>query len=206
MRNVPVVKARSRGPIKTAVNAAGRRGRLFRRGDDDLEDQAVDLSEDEHAWWVAREKVAGVPQGPRHAAEAPPRPPDPPAAREWTADSMFSRRRPQPPPPSADERPSPPAAETAETAEATDDTGEAEETVEADLAVPGGIDLDSAHLVLQVDIGADWEAITRAHRTLAKQFHPDRLFAFSPDARELGRNRMAEINAAHATLRALHFH
>ena len=139
---------------------------------------------------------------------------------------MFSRRRPQPPPPSADETPSPPkpvdetppppqpptaeatddTVETAETAEATDDTGEAEETVEADLAVPGGIDLDSAHLVLQVDIGADWEAITRAHRTLAKQFHPDRLFAFSPDARELGRNRMAEINAAHATLRALHFH
>jgi hypothetical protein len=181
------------------MEAAGRRVRLFRRVDDDLENQPADLSEDEHAWWAAREKVAGGPRGPRHEAEAPPRPPDPLAARQRTAESMFGR---QPPPPT------PPADETTETTEATKTTvegEEAEQTVEADLAVLGGIDLDSAHLVLQVDIGADWEAITRAHRRLAKQFHPDRLFAFSPDARELGRTRMSEINAAHATLRALHF-
>ncbi len=171
--------------------------------EDDLEDQPADLSEDEHAWWVAREKVAGVPRGPRHEAEAPPRPPDPPLADQWTADSMFSRSRPQPPTASA------PGRRDHRRGRGDQDHRRgrgSRQTVEADLAVPGGIDLDSAHLVLQVDIGVDWEAITRAHRTLAKQFHPDRLFAFSPDAQELGRIRMAEINAAHATLRALHFH
>ena len=38
------------------------------------------------------------------------------------------------------------------------------------------------------------------------QFHPDRLVTYSPEAQELGRTRMAEINAAHSTLRTLHFH
>ncbi len=111
----------------------------------------------------------------------PRRRPDSQFADYWTAESLFEDQAPPPPPP-------------------------VEEKVEADLDVPGGMDLDSAHLVLQVDIGADWEAVTRAHRTLAKQYHPDRLVDYSPTAQEIGRNRMAEINAAHATLRALHFH
>ncbi len=68
------------------------------------------------------------------------------------------------------------------------------------------MDLDSAHLVLQIEVGVEWEAITKAHRRLAMQYHPDRLVAYSPAAQELGRVRMAEINAAHATLRALHHH
>ena len=62
------------------------------------------------------------------------------------------------------------------------------------------------HCCLQIKIGVDWEAITSAHRALAKLYHPDRLISYSPEAQELGRHRMSEINAAHATLRALHFH
>jgi DnaJ-domain-containing protein 1 len=68
-----------------------------------------------------------------------------------------------------------------------------------------GLDLDAAHLVLQVPLGAEWDQITAAHRRLAKLYHPDRLMAWSPGAQALGRSRMAEINAAHAALRKLHF-
>jgi len=163
------------------MTTTGRRGRLFRRADDDPDDRDADLSEDEHAWWAARDEVAGVPRGPQREEDPPPPPPDAQFADYWTPESLFEDQAPPPPPP-------------------------AEETVEADLDIPGGMDLDSAHLVLQIDIGADWEAITRAHRALAKQYHPDRLIAYSPAAQEMGRDRMAEINAAHATLRALHFH
>ncbi|MET0664633.1 MAG: J domain-containing protein [Acidimicrobiales bacterium] len=67
------------------------------------------------------------------------------------------------------------------------------------------MDLDSAYLVLQIAIGVDWEEITSAHRRLAKLYHPDRLVTYSVDAQAMGRERMAQINAAHATLRALHF-
>ena len=160
------------------MTTPGRRGRLFRRAEGDLADRDADPSEDEHAWWAAREEVAGVPRGPQQEDDPPP-PPDSQFADYWTAESLFEG---QAPPPHVDE------------------------PVEADTEVPGGMDLDSAHRVLQIDVGADWEAVTRAHRKLAKQFHPDRLYDHSPPAQELGRNRMAEINAAHATLRALHFH
>ncbi len=163
------------------MTTTGRRGRLFRRAEDDLDDRDADLSEDEHAWWAARQEVAGVPRGPQHDDDPPPPPPDAQFADYWTAESLFEEQAPPPPPP-------------------------AEDSVEADLDLAGGMDLDSAHLVLQIEVGANWEAVTQAHRKLAKQFHPDRLYDHSPAAQELGRNRMAEINAAHATLRALHFH
>ncbi len=162
------------------MTTTGRRGRLFRRDDAEFDDQTADLSEDEHAWWAAREEVAGVPTG--HRPDEPPAEAAPSQfADYWTAESLFEEQAPPPPPP-------------------------AEDSVEADLDLAGGMDLDSAHLVLQIEVGANWEAVTQAHRKLAKQFHPDRLYDHSPAAQELGRNRMAEINAAHATLRALHFH
>ncbi len=161
------------------MTTTGRRGRLFRRAEDDLDDRSADLSEDEHAWWAAREGVAGVPRGTAPEPEAPTEA-ESHFSDYWTAESLFEEQAPPPPP--------------------------EDHTVEADLDVPGGMDLDSAHLVLQIDIGADWEAITRAHRKLAKQYHPDRLVDYSPEAQDIGRARMAEINAAHATLRALHFH
>jgi len=162
------------------MTTTGRRGRLFRQAEDDPDDRDADLSEDEHAWWAAREEVVGVPRGPQPDLDPPPPPPDSNFSDFWTAESLFDEQAPPPPP--------------------------AGDTVDADLDVPGGMDLDSAHLVLQIEIGSDWEAVTRAHRRLAKQYHPDRLVEYSPSAQEMGRNRMAEINAAHATLRALHFH
>jgi len=166
------------------MTTTGRRGRLFRRAEDEGEDDAADLSEDEHAWWADREEVIGVPHG---AAPEP----EPAAETDtntgfqdyWSAESLFEEQaRPKPPPAGSNEA-SPPTIE-----------------------VPGAMDLDSAHLVLQVKVGVDWEDVTSAHRRLAKLYHPDRLISYSPEAQDLGQARMAEINAAHATLRALHFH
>jgi hypothetical protein len=159
------------------MTTTGRRGRLFRRAEDLLVDEdTADLSEDEHAWWAAREGVAAVPRG--HAADEPP-PTDEPASGfqdYWSAESLFEE---QAPPPPADEP--------------------------DDAELPGGMDLDAAHLVLQLQVGVEWEDITKAHRRLAKLYHPDRLVEWSPDAQELGRRRMAEINEAYGTLRSLHF-
>ena len=166
------------------MTTTGRRGRLFRRAEDEGEDDAADLSEDEHAWWAAREGVAGVPRGPAPDDEVE----DADEAQSgfsdyWSAESLFEEQaRPKPPPAGSNEA-SPPIIE-----------------------VPGAMDLDSAHLVLQVKVGVDWEDVTSAHRRLAKLYHPDRLISYSPEAQDLGQARMAEINAAHATLRALHFH
>ncbi len=173
------------------MTTTGRRGRLFRRAEDELDDQDADLSGDEHAWWAAREGVAAVPRGTSPEPEAP-------EAHAsgfsdyWSPESLFEEPvgTPDPPPP-------PPI-------DATDPTPPAPD--EPVPEVPGGMDLDSAHLVLQVSIGVSWEEITVAHRKLAKLYHPDRLMDHSHEAQELGRTRMAEINGAHSTLRALHFH
>lgn len=162
------------------MTTTGRRGRLFRRAEDLLvDDDDADLSEDEHAWWAAREGVAGVPRADARPDEPPPA--DEPATGfqdYWSAESLFEEQARATPPP----------------------TGEP-----ADGELPGGMDLDAAHLVLQVQVGVDWEDVTKAHRTLAKLYHPDRLVEWSPDAQELGRRRMAEINEAYGTLRSLHF-
>jgi DnaJ-domain-containing protein 1 len=160
------------------MTTTGRRGRLFRRAEDLLvDDEDADLSEDEHAWWAARDGVAGVPRGTSTAEHEAPTEGDTGFQDYWSPESLFEEQQATTPP--------------------TDE--------HAAVDVPGGLDLDAAHLVLQVRIGVTWEEITAAHRRLAKLYHPDRLVEWSPEAQELGRKRMAEINAAHATLRALHF-
>ncbi len=168
---------------KGRVTAAGRRGRLFRRVDEP-EDQDADLSEDEHAWWAAREGVQAVPRGaPTLVEDAEEEAGDPQFADHWTTESLF------------DDQPDWFARATAR-----------EPSTERALPdAPPSMDLDAAHLILQVPVGADWDDVTAAHRRLAKLYHPDRLVAYSPEAQSLGRNRMAEINAAHAALRSLHF-
>lgn len=162
-----------------------RRTRLFRRTDGD-ETDAADLTEDEHAWWAAREEVAGVPSGRWVDDEAPDPTPDAQFSDYWTTESLFGTA---PPAEEADAGPGPTAAA---------DAGEP-------AVDEAPMDLDAAHLILQVEVGADWDDVTRAHRRLAKLYHPDRLLELSPVAQDLGHARMADINLAHAALRALHF-
>jgi hypothetical protein len=149
-------------------------GRILRRDALEAEDRDADLSEDEHAWWAARDGVSAVPRGHQQQAAEDSEEPESHFSDYWTAESLF-------------ETPPPGAATGTDADEMT------------------SMDLDEAHLVLQVPIGAEWEDITTAHKRLAKLYHPDRLVELSDAAQQLGRGRMAEINAAHAALRTLHF-
>lgn len=54
--------------------------------------------------------------------------------------------------------------------------------------------------VLGVERGADAATVTKAYRSLARQFHPDRYATSQPQVAELAAKRMAEINIAHQVL------
>lgn len=166
------------------VTVTGRRGRLFRRAEDELDGQDADLSEDEHAWWAARDDVQAVPRATTVAWPAAEPEPDPQFSDHRTARSLVDK----------------PPDRFAKAARDSDPRRGREPAAPAP-----SMDLDAAHLILQVRVGSAWDDITAAHRRLAKLYHPDRLVAYSPDAQALGRERMAEIDAAHAALRTLHF-
>src|SRR5262245_20821280 len=57
-----------------------------------------------------------------------------------------------------------------------------------------------AYTLLGVDYAADSSTIGQAHRRLAKQHHPDKFTAGSPEQRQAGA-RMAEINDAYQLIR-----
>jgi hypothetical protein len=163
----------------------GRLGRLFGREDATVDESVALSGNDDHAWWADRRTLAGAPGAP-HMGDTPihdDAPPDPepeaaPEADRWSVESLFADARTdpvEPPPP-------PPEDDGATT-----------------MIVATG--LDQARLVLGVGPEATRRDVTQAHRALAKQFHPDRLGALSPEAQELGQHRMSEINLAYATLR-----
>lgn len=163
-----------------------RRGRLFGR-DEATGDETVAMSgNDDHAWWADRRTLAGasastntsgIPGSEVHDAEQrPDLEPD-----RWSAEALFA---------DAGFDPSGPA-----TAPPRDDGA-------TTIVMTTG--LDEARLVLGVTAEADWPTITKAHRALALQFHPDRLGDLSSDAQQLSRHRMTEINRAFDTLRDHH--
>lgn len=165
---------------------------------------------DDHAWWADRRTLSGPPASPQ-AAGTPPTEPDesaPFAFAAWDTDTA-------PADPGSDPHGSGepgPAPSTDWSAEALfadagfDPTGPtvAPPVDDGTTIVVVATGLDEARLVLGVTAQADWDQITKAHRSLAMQFHPDRLGDLSPDAQELGRHRMAEINRAYETLREHH--
>jgi DnaJ-domain-containing protein 1 len=169
-----------------AKPSGGRFGRLFRSDGDETDDESVAMSgNDDHAWWADRRTLAGAPGRSTQPAEQPVEPPptelftDPPtSAPSWSVDALFADAGFDPtdtviPPP-------------------TEDDG-------STTVVAAG--LDEARLLLGVTSGASPTEITKAHRALAMQFHPDRLGDLSPEAQELGQQRMAEINRAYDTIR-----
>lgn len=54
--------------------------------------------------------------------------------------------------------------------------------------------------VLGLAEGASLEEVKAAYKTLAKQYHPDRVASLGPEFRELAEQRMKDINAAYAEL------
>lgn len=67
---------------------------------------------------------------------------------------------------------------------------------------PGGNRLTDPYEVLGLFAGASMDQVKKAHRKLAKQYHPDR-FATAPEPeRQRAEQRMVLVNAAYAELLA----
>ena len=63
------------------------------------------------------------------------------------------------------------------------------------------VDENDPYVVLGLPASASWEDITRAHRALAKRFHPDRLVDMSDEERAKGEIRIRDLNIAYTELR-----
>lgn len=55
--------------------------------------------------------------------------------------------------------------------------------------------------VLGLRRSASWEEISKAHRTLVSQLHPDRYVGSEDDVREAAEQRVRDVNEAYATIR-----
>ena len=63
------------------------------------------------------------------------------------------------------------------------------------------LDEDDPYAVLGVPATATWEEIMKAHRRLAKRFHPDRLTDMSAEEQAKGEVRIRDLNIAYMELR-----
>lgn len=57
------------------------------------------------------------------------------------------------------------------------------------------------YAMLGLPLYASWEAVTSAHRRLAKQFHPDMMVGAPDEERSAADERMREINRAYNQIR-----
>jgi len=60
---------------------------------------------------------------------------------------------------------------------------------------------DQAYVLFGLAEDATWEDVVRAHRKLAKRYHPDALINEPPEVRSKGEERMRELNVAYESLR-----
>ena len=63
---------------------------------------------------------------------------------------------------------------------------------------------EDPYKVLRVSPSASWDTIVRAHRLLAKEFHPDRFVDKPDEVQRLADNEIKRINAAYTELRKIH--
>lgn len=178
----------------------------------------VDLSSEEHAWWVGgdrRRLSQGPPPGlperrldPAATAAAPPPPPPPPPP-------------PLPPPPPPTPGPSPPVT-TAPSAPPTVfpfergcppggalDPGHSRE---AGRSLDPGRDpwhrstspqALAAYRTLGIDWDATWDEVVAVFRDQAAVWHPDRLAGADPSVQAEGQRRMSEMTRAYRELQRM---
>jgi hypothetical protein len=63
------------------------------------------------------------------------------------------------------------------------------------------LDDQDPYKVLGIEPTATWEEIVDAHRTMARAFHPDRLFDRSEEEQAAGEDRIRVVNTAYQELR-----
>ena len=76
-----------------------------------------------------------------------------------------------------------------------------ESLFDAPSLIDVGVDPDDPYRVLGIPHSASWREITAAHRRLAKEHHPDRLVAATPQQRAISERYMRDANIAYMELR-----
>jgi DnaJ-domain-containing protein 1 len=137
------------------------------------EPEFVSLSDEDHAWWAAREDLerAWAPSA-RPQEERQPDDPEPRSqfAKEFSSESLF------------------------DWADGADTFAEGEAQP---LSGP-----DDPYVILGVPSNATLDEVVAAHRQLAKQHHPDRLQDAGPEQRAESEHTMRLVNAAYRELQA----
>lgn len=72
----------------------------------------------------------------------------------------------------------------------------------ASSSLPAGPDHDEgAYAVLGLAVSASWEEVSRAHRALVSELHPDRYVDADETVRDAAERRVRDVNEAFATIR-----
>jgi DnaJ-domain-containing protein 1 len=66
---------------------------------------------------------------------------------------------------------------------------------------PDGRPVEGPYGVLGLRRNASWEEVSRAHRKLVSQLHPDRYVGSDDEEREAAERRVRDVNEAYATIR-----
>lgn len=139
------------------------------------EDEFVSLSDDNHAWWAARDDLKRAWSPPKKVGASVPDAAPSQFESEFSAESLFTW------------------------ANGTDTFTEAG-TYEGKVPlVP--TDGSDPYAVLGVSRDASWSEIVAAHRHLAKLHHPDRLLSVDSESRAKSEQTMRLVNAAYLQLR-----
>jgi hypothetical protein len=145
--------------------------------------ETVDLSESEHAWWATSrvQHAYGMGTDTSPAPAATPAP-EPAVFEPWTYDDVFA-----------------PTAGGADSGCADDTTAPCDSRDLAEVFVE-----ESSYRALGLEVGATWDEVVLAHRTIAKRFHPDRLIHADDATRTEGEEQMRSANAAYEQLQKQH--
>jgi hypothetical protein len=188
-------------PDSDANVASRERSRRWRRSRNEVSDSVQIEGDDGHAWWAGREMLDNVVDPKKHAAakrarraaEAAFAPegttvrPDPTRAprtqdsadsgTRWSPDDVFSWTSADHATTTGPERP--------------------QQASEPDYP-------ETPWQVLGLTSDASWREVTRRHRHLALEHHPDRHGASDAEQRVQAESRMSDINAAFSELRRIY--
>lgn len=149
---------------------------LFKRTDSDDDQETVSLADDDHAWWAGRDHLERT-FVPKH--RTPPDVAEPPPVASGSGPAAFSERY------------------------STESLFNWASGPEPDDPTHGGTGLPlDPYRVLGLQPGASLSEVVAAHRSLAKQYHPDQMHGADKDEQVQAAHKMAAVNSAYQELRA----